>query len=92
LKDPRYKAIKSLIVNKSLNGLTDVFTILPYSIVREDLKINYNTLKRRIDDGNLLKMEDIIALSKLIEVDPVEIFRLSLNDINRIPKTGNKKK
>jgi hypothetical protein len=92
LKDNRYKAIKSLIESKSLTGLKDVFTILPYSLVRQDLKINYNTLRRRVTNGSLLTMKDIVAMASLIEVDPVEIFRLSLNDITKSPKAGTRKR
>jgi len=92
LKDPRYKAIKSLIEGKSLGGLKDIFTILPYSVVKQDLKINYNTLRGRIINGNLLTMKNIIDLAILFDVDTEEIFRLSLNDIVKLPKTTTRKK
>jgi len=92
LKDTRYKAIKSLIEAKHLPGLKDVFTILPYSLVRQDLKVNYNTLRRHVTDSRLLTMKDIIAIAALIEVDPAEIFRLSLHDLMKSPKAGTRKK
>jgi hypothetical protein len=81
LKDQRYKAIKSLISSKSINGLKDVFTILPLSTVKQDMKINYNTLRRRVDTGNTLTVKDILALADLFEVDPGEVFKLVINDI-----------
>jgi hypothetical protein len=81
LKDQRYKAIKSLIISKGINGLKDVFTILPFSTVKADMKINYNTLRRRVDTGNTLTVKDIIALADLFEVDPADVFRLVLFDI-----------
>ena len=81
LKDQRYKAIKSLIHSKGINGLKDVFTILPLSTVKADMKINYNTLRRRVDAGNTLTVKDILALADLFEVDPGEVFKLVLNDI-----------
>ncbi len=81
-KDQRYKAIKSLIDSKGINGLKDVFTIIPLSTVREDMKINYNTLRRRVNTGDMLTVKDITALASLFEVDPVEVFRLVINDIN----------
>jgi hypothetical protein len=82
LKDQRYKAIKSLIESKGINGLKDVFTIMPLSIVRQDMKINYNTLRRRVTEGDALTVKDIIAMAGLFEVDPVEVFKLTLNDIS----------
>ena len=60
LKDQRYKAIKSLINSKGISGLKDVFTILPLSTVKQDMKINYNTLRRRVDSGNTLTVKDIL--------------------------------
>lgn len=81
-KDPRYKAIKSLIESKGVQGLKDVFTIMPMSTVREDMKINYNTLRRRVDDGDLLTVKDIRAMAGLFEVDPSDVFRLAMYDLN----------
>ena len=74
MKDPRYKAIKSLIESKNLNSLKDVFTILPYSIVRIDMKMNYNTLRRRVAGSESLTIKDIILMADLFDVSPVEVF------------------
>lgn len=82
IKDQRYKAIKSLIESKGIEGLKDVFTIMPISTVREDMKINYNTLRRRVNDGNLLTVKDVRSMAGLFEVDPVEVFRLVIHDLN----------
>ena len=89
-KDQRYKAIKSLIVSKGVQGLRDVFTIMPMSTVREDMKINYNTLRRRVNNGELLTVRDIVSMSGLFEVDPLEVFRLVINDINARQKSKKK--
>lgn len=80
--DQRYKAIKSLINSKSLHLLSDVFTIMPFSIVRQDMKINYNTLRRRVYSGHTLTVKDIVSLASLFEVDPAEILRLAINETN----------
>jgi hypothetical protein len=81
LKDQRYRAIKSLINSKGISGLKDVFTILPLSTVKADMKINYNTLRRRVDSGNTLTVKDILAMADLFEVDPGDVFKLVLSDI-----------
>jgi hypothetical protein len=81
-KDQRYKAIKSLIESKGIQGLKDVFTIMPMSKVREDMKINYNTLRRRVNDGDLLTVKDIKSMAALFEVDPLDVFRLIIHDQN----------
>ena len=92
MKDQRYKAIKSMIETKSISGLKDVFSIIPFSTVKEDMKINYNTLRNRVDRGTSLTMKDIIAMAALFEVDPVEVFRLAIADINKSARSGSKKK
>jgi len=81
LKDQRYKAIKSLINSKGISGLKDVFTILPLSTVKEDMKINYNTLRRRVDTGSTLTVKDILAMADLFEVEPGDVFKLVLSDL-----------
>jgi hypothetical protein len=82
LKDQRYKAIKSLIESKGITGLKEVFTIMPLSVVRQDMKINYNTLRRRVNEGEALTVKDILALAGLFEVDHMEVFRLIIHDLN----------
>lgn len=68
----------------------DVFTILPLSTVKEDMKVNYGTLRRRVNSGESLTVKDIITLAGLFEVDPIEVFKLSLNDINARTKVKKK--
>jgi len=92
LKDKRYRAIKSLIETKGIQGLSDVFTIIPLSVVKGDMKINYNTLRRRVFRTDLLTLNDMVEIASLVEVDPVEIFRLALSDFNQNLKSTPKKK
>lgn len=90
MKDNRYKAIKSLIETESLKSLKEIFEILPVTVVRVDMKVNYNTLRRRIDTPKLLTVEDIVKLASLIEVDPLKIMRLVIADLKLT--SGSKKK
>jgi len=76
LKDQRYKAIKSLIESKNIQKFKDIFTIVPISTVKEDMKINYNTLRRRIDNVDLLTVRDIRLMAKLFDVEDVLLFQL----------------
>jgi hypothetical protein len=82
LKDSRYKAIKSLIESKGINSLQDVFTIIPLTVVKRDTKANYNTLRNRVNKPETLTTKNFIELAKLFEVEPIEVFKLALNDIN----------
>lgn len=89
-KDQRYKAIKSLLESKSIQRFRDIFTIIPASTVREDMKINYNTLRRRIDNVDLLTVRDIKGMAKLFDVDEVLLFELISMDTRY--QTGPRRK
>lgn len=92
MKDPRYKAIKSLIETKSIQGLQNVFEVIPITIVKTDLGVHYNTLRRRVDKSELLTLKDIMSLAELFEVEAVEVFKLSVMDYNKRKKSSLKKK
>ena len=66
--------------------------MIPITIVKMDLGVHYNTLRRRIDKSELLTLKDIMSLSELFEVDPIEIFKLSVTDYTKRKKAGFKKK
>ena len=78
MKDNRYKAVKSLIESNSLKKLLDIFDIVGISVVRVELKMNYNTLQRRVTNPELLTLKDIKALAELFDVDPSSIFNLAI--------------
>ncbi len=92
MKDQRYKAIKSLIETKQIASLEEVFNIIPLSVVRTDMKVNYSTLRKRIHAGDTLTVRDFRLMSELFGVDPVEIFKLALTDVlSKHSKIGLKK-
>ena len=92
MKDPRYKAIKSLIETQNLHNLQDIFEVVPITIVKSDLGVHYNTLRRRIDKMELLTLNDIISLADLFDVQPEEIFKLAIIDYNKQKKKISKRK
>ncbi|WP_287695534.1 hypothetical protein, partial [Microcystis sp. M61BS1] len=91
-KDQRYKAIKSLIESKNIQRFKDIFTIVPISTVREDMKINYNTLRRRIDNVDLLTVRDIKLMAKLFDVEDVLLFQLIQSEYSNQPVQRRKGK
>lgn len=92
MKDQRYKAIKSLIESKNIQRFKDIFTIVPISTVREDMKINYNTLRRRIDNVDLLTVRDIRLMAKLFDVEDVLLFQLIQSEYLNLPVQKKKGK
>jgi len=92
LKDQRYKAIKSLIDTKRINGLQEIFEIIPLSVVRVDMKANYTTLRKRVYNGDTLTLKDFRLMGDLFEVDPTEIFRLAILDVKNMSNKSTPKK
>ncbi|MFL9484748.1 hypothetical protein ACI6Q2_18335 [Chitinophagaceae bacterium LWZ2-11] len=86
MKDQRYKVIKPLIESNAIQNFKDIFTIIPVSTVKDDMKVNYNTLRRKIQNVELLTVKDIKGLSKLFGVSESALFHIVLFD------NGNKKK
>jgi hypothetical protein len=91
LKDARYNAVKSLIETNRIQSLQEVFTIVPVTAVKNDIKVNYNTLRRRLDNTELLTLKDIILLAELFEVDAINIFKLAQADFSKRKKVARKK-
>jgi hypothetical protein len=92
LKDQRYQAIKSLIETKRITGLEEVFNIIPLSVVRADMQMNYGTLRKRVLASDTLTLKDFRLLAELFEVDPAEVFALALTDAKRKLKRSAVKK
>ena len=90
MKDLRYKAIKCLHQTGCIDGLYDAFTLINISQLTQEMEMNYNTLRRKINDARLFTIKDILKLSELFEIEPVEIFHLVLLDITSSGKTQNK--
>ncbi|NOT90722.1 hypothetical protein [Ferruginibacter sp.] len=86
MKDNRYKAVKSLIETNSFKKLIDVFEIVPISVVRIEVKMNYNTLQRRVTNPELLTAKDINALAELFEVEPNLILSLAIAGFKKVKK------
>jgi hypothetical protein len=92
LKDQRYKAIKSLIESNAIQHFLDIFTIIPISTVRVDLKINYNTLRNRVHKVELLTVKDITGMARLFDVEPALLFKIILVDIKSTPASKRRLK
>lgn len=70
-----------MISTGNITCLSEVFSIIPMTIVRQDMKINYSTLQRRVSRSDLLTVKDIYDLAKLFEVEPEAVFKLVMADM-----------
>lgn len=92
MKDQRYKAIKSLIESNSIQRFQDIFTIIPISTVKSDMKVNYNTLRRKITNCELLTVKDITAMAKLFDVSESLLFQIIVSSVKALPVSKRKTK
>lgn len=83
MKDVRYNAIKSLIESKGIIEFNQIFTIIPISVVKDDMQVNYNTLRRRIQKPDLLTIKDVRVMSQLFDVEETALLQIILADINK---------
>ena len=77
-RDPRYRAVQSLIVNNQISTLNEVFAFLPKSVVSNDLGQNYDTFLNRISNPDGFTVGDIKKISALIGIDEGKFFQLLL--------------
>ncbi|GAA0548136.1 hypothetical protein [Chitinophaga japonensis] len=75
-KDRRYKTVKALIESGQLKNFQDIYDILPKSVIGADLKINYYKSTKHYNNPGTFEVDEIIKLSRLIEVDDVVLYQL----------------
>lgn len=90
-KDPRYKTVKILIEGGHISQLKEVWDNIPKSVVAADTGKNYKRFARVFNNLTQLKVEDIILLADIIEVDKRSIFNLVANQIDDDKTTRRKK-
>lgn len=86
-KDKRYKTVKALIESGKLHDFQEIYDIVPKSVIGADLKINYYKSTKHFNNPGTFEVDEIIQLSKLIEVDDDVLYRL----IAKTKKSATKK-
>lgn len=68
MSDHRYEHVKSIWKAGDLKSFSTIFTIIPKSIISDDLGLNYGRFVPKIENPILLSMGDILRISKLTGV------------------------
>jgi plasmid maintenance system antidote protein VapI len=76
-KDPRYKAVKVLIVGRHITEFKEIFTHVPKTIMAHDLGTNNNRMTRLIRNVEQFTLADLYKISELLDVDYKTIFSLA---------------
>lgn len=83
MKKPKcYNVLKAALEAGTLASVRDISNIVPITVLTRDMRINYNTLSKRLLDPSRLTLADISRLAKLAGVPPADLFIRVLRDIN----------
>ena len=69
-KPNHYHALKAVLEAGTLASIRDISLIVPITTLTRDMKLNYNTISKRILDPARFTVADIYRLAKLTGVGP----------------------
>jgi hypothetical protein len=76
-KDKRYNITKLLIQSGDVKSLSEVFDIIPPSVVARDFGTNYTRFTKLAANPELFRLKEIYTLAELFEVDPLKMMALT---------------
>lgn len=76
MKDRRYNALKTYIDSGAIKSFTEIFDIIPKSIVIADSGINYTRLTNKINNPEKFTVKDIVTIAQLIGIDSRSLYSL----------------
>lgn len=89
--DPRYGTIKILIESGHIKSIKDIFTYIPKTTVYRDLGVNFNRFDRAINDPSVFRMQELIILSELFQVDAKKLIDMAYEQMLTVPRGRRKK-
>ena len=69
-----YTALRRIMEEDELPHFNDAQYIIPITVLAKDMKVNYSTFKKKMEDPGKMTVRDLAGLSKLIEVDAGRLF------------------
>jgi hypothetical protein len=82
LKKPNYySTLRTALKDGTLESIRDIQEIVPITVLTVDMRLNYNTLSKRLLDPSMFTMEDIHRLAFLIGIDSTELFKWLLKEV-----------
>lgn len=91
-KDKRAKTVKQLIEHNEIKHLTQIFDVIPVTVVALVLSSNNVQFGKKIANPGTIRMNDIIAMASYFEVDERVMIDIVHGQIvvNRGKKKGRK--
>ena len=78
-KDERYDIVKNLLDTGSIKEFRQIFLYIPKKIVYSDLGVNYSRFLELIKNTKRFRLEELITLASLFDVDPKTLIDLAYN-------------
>jgi hypothetical protein len=86
VKDRRYNALKAYIESGEIKSFTEIFEIVPKTVIVKDSGINFVRLTNKINNPEKFTIKDIIVLAQLIGIDSRKIYHLIAIAVEKKPK------
>lgn len=78
-----YTALRRIIEENELPHFNDAQYIIPITVLAKDMKANYSTFKKKMEDPGKMTVRDLAALSKLLDVGPERLFGDALKQMKQ---------
>ena len=79
--DSRYSTIKVLIESGHIKSFPDIFQYIPKTTVYRDLGVNFNRFSNAIFDPSQFRMNELLNLADMLEMDPKKIIDMAYEQI-----------
>lgn len=90
VKDKRYHAVKALLESGNIKTFDELFDILPKTVIRKDIGLNYYAFSVKINHSEKFVLQDLIRLADLIQCDPRLVIELALTSFEKNRRTKKK--
>ena len=78
-KDKRYTRLNQLIVDGRIQSLTEIFDIVPKTVIANDMKISGDRFNNKLEDIQRFSIGEFYKLVTLLEIDANLVFMLFNN-------------
>jgi hypothetical protein len=86
-----YQALKGVLQDGSLTHLNDSQYIIPITVMARDMKANYSTFKKKLEDPGKLTVKDIRSMAALIGMEPEALFKQAFQQQKVTTRAARKK-
>ena len=81
IKDKRVKLVKDLIESGSIKKYSDIYNLLPLTIIVNFLKTNHKRMVKYNLNPDLFTLREINKLAKFLEIPELKMVELFYNEL-----------